>query len=114
MVRASLSLVVSSVVFSGLCTAEGRGGHTASEVLGKLPLAFIENRGQVDERARFVCHGGGATAYFNRCFHRYVLCDPSLVGTTGYLQFIALKPAGGVDGLSNQSAVTVVDHGACG
>jgi hypothetical protein len=50
----------------------------------------------------------------NRCFHRYVVCDANLVGVTGYLQFIALKPAGGVDGLSNQSSTVVVDHGACG
>jgi hypothetical protein len=57
----------------------------------------------------FVIPGSGT-----RCFHRYVVCDPSFVGVTGYLQFIALKPAGGVDGLSNQNAITVVDHGACG
>jgi hypothetical protein len=57
----------------------------------------------------FVMPGSG-----NRCFHRYVVCNPNLVGVTGYLQFVALKPAGGVDGLSNQSSITVVDHGACG
>jgi hypothetical protein len=50
----------------------------------------------------------------SRCFHRFIPCVPDLVGVTGYLQFIALKPAGGVDGLSNQSSITVVDHGACG
>jgi hypothetical protein len=32
----------------------------------------------------FVMPGSG-----NRCFHRYVVCDPNLVGVTGYLQFIA-------------------------
>jgi hypothetical protein len=57
----------------------------------------------------FVMPGNGS-----RCFHRYIDCDPTLVGVTGYLQFIALHPEGDVDGLSNQSAVTVVDHGACG
>jgi hypothetical protein len=57
----------------------------------------------------FVMPGSG-----NRCFHRSIACVPDLVGVTGYLQFIALTPAGGVDGLSNQSTVTVVDHGACG
>jgi hypothetical protein len=57
----------------------------------------------------FVMPGSG-----NRCFHRYVVCDPNSVGVTGYLQFIALKPAGGVDGLSNQGSIIVVDHAACG
>jgi hypothetical protein len=57
----------------------------------------------------FVMPGSGS-----RCFHRYVTCTPDLVGVTGYLQFVALTPGGGVDGLSNQSPVTVVDHGACG
>jgi hypothetical protein len=36
----------------------------ASQLLGKLPLAFIENRGQVDECARFSARCDGMTVYF--------------------------------------------------
>jgi hypothetical protein len=57
----------------------------------------------------FVMPGSGS-----RCFHRYITCAPDLVGVTGYLQFVALTPGGAEDGLSNQSPVTVVDHGGCG
>jgi hypothetical protein len=57
----------------------------------------------------FVMPGSGS-----RCFHRYITCTPDLVGVTGYLQFVALTPGGDVEGLSNQSPVTVVDHGGCG
>src|SRR5262249_44691206 len=41
----------------------------------------------------FVMPPGG-----NRCFHRYIVCDPSAVGMIGYLQFLAVDPGVGADG----------------
>lgn len=35
-----------------------------ADAYGKLPLYFVENRGQVDARVRFYAHARGATSYF--------------------------------------------------
>jgi len=51
----------------------------------------------------FVMPGSGA-----RCFHPRVPCDPSLIGRTAYLQFLAIDPASGSRGISNQAIVTLV------
>src|SRR5262245_25335392 len=39
-------------------------GPSGLEAFGRVPLAFVENRGQFDARARFVAHQGGLTAHF--------------------------------------------------
>ncbi|MFO0981484.1 MAG: hypothetical protein U1E76_06970 [Planctomycetota bacterium] len=40
--------------------------RTAIQVLGRLPLAFIENRGQFDDRAVFMVRRGDMTTFFTR------------------------------------------------
>ena len=49
-------------------TAELRSPETAriQEAYGKLPLYFIENKGQVDSRVAFYVQGGDTTLYFTR------------------------------------------------
>jgi hypothetical protein len=39
-------------------------------------------------------------------------CDPSLIDTTGYFQFLSIDQVSGIGGRSNQSALTVID-GPC-
>ena len=52
----------------GAATAELQRPETAriQEAYGKLPLYFIENKGQVDSRVAFYVQGADTTLYFTR------------------------------------------------
>lgn len=43
------------------------------------------------------------------CFNHYMYCDKSLVGLTGYLQFLTIDFPTKSFGISNQESLTVVD-----
>lgn len=65
-------LVVLSVVFVSVASspaAPGPDSHTRlslAESYGKLPLAFIKNEGQVDEKVRYYLRGKEGSIYFTR------------------------------------------------
>ena len=76
----NLAIIVTIAVGSvgcrpGLATVPGAGpssdatalqpGRTASDAAwGRLPLYFIENRGQVDQQVAFTTHKGNLAAFF--------------------------------------------------
>lgn len=45
---------------------------------------------------------------------RNVPCSQSLIGSTLYMQVIAIGPAEGQHGISNRAAIQILDAGACG
>ena len=53
----------------------------AEEAYGKLGVSFEENRGQVDERVRFLSRRGGATLFLTNDEASFVLSAPAEKGT---------------------------------
>ena len=60
--RFSVFAFVVSVVIAVPAFSSPRGDLDIS--YGKLPLSFVENRGQVDDRAKFVIRGPRGSAFF--------------------------------------------------
>lgn len=56
----------------------------------------------------FVMPGSG-----ERGFHRYIPCDTSYAGITGYLQALVLDENCHPIGISNQASLMIVDNGTC-
>jgi hypothetical protein len=46
-----------------------------------------------------------------KCFWPYLPCDDSLIGATGYFQYVAIDLSTGDYGISNQVSLTVTDGG---
>ena len=55
----------------------------AREAYGKLGVSFEENRGQVDERVRFLARHGGATVYLTNEEVSFVLSAPETLARRG-------------------------------
>src|SRR6266571_8730992 len=62
---------------SGLVQAGGASAARLKEAVGKLPLNFIENRGQADPRVAYYVQGGGTSVYFTRAGITYALSGPA-------------------------------------
>ncbi|MEW6747536.1 MAG: hypothetical protein AB1486_32795 [Planctomycetota bacterium] len=64
----SSSILLAQATLGAERPQRGEVTHSAPDpahgLLSRLPLAFIENRGQIDERARFYARRGGMKAYF--------------------------------------------------
>ncbi|MCG2771001.1 MAG: SBBP repeat-containing protein [Desulfobacterales bacterium] len=67
------ALLISAVLFFGLEASgaaspmkESPQGVQLEKIYGRLPLYFIENRGQVDPEVRFYERGSGRTVWFTR------------------------------------------------
>jgi len=64
MVIFSCLFSVSFFAVSGVAAPEKADKESILEAYGKLPLYFIENKGQVDPRVRFYIKTSGQTLYF--------------------------------------------------
>ncbi len=61
--------LAAGIVWLGLpgdAPAPARSATGPADLLEKLPLAFVPNRGQFDQRARFVARGAGYTLFLTR------------------------------------------------
>src|SRR6266446_6798952 len=62
---------------SGLVQAGGASAARLKEAVGKLPLNFIENRGQADPRVSYYVQGGDTSVYFSRAGITFALTSPA-------------------------------------
>ncbi|MHB1455860.1 MAG: DUF7948 domain-containing protein, partial [Armatimonadota bacterium] len=68
-----LAIVFTAPAFS----ADGKMNARVTKSYGKLPLSFVENKGQMDKRARFLIRGPRASAFFRNDGVTFDLWDAS-------------------------------------
>ncbi len=78
--------------------------QTVSELYGKLPLSFVENKGQFDEQVRFKARSPRATVYFTPTevvFHFVEKGDPSALTEQGRSDDGAALPGASVPSVTD-------------
>ena len=74
---ASADVWASGIPARGLSSADAATREKAKAGLGKLPLYFIENRGQIDARAAYYVQGARTGVYFTKTGIVYALTSPA-------------------------------------
>ncbi|MHB1459347.1 MAG: DUF7948 domain-containing protein, partial [Armatimonadota bacterium] len=71
--------IISSIIFMSLpvLSTTQKTDARMAKAYGKLPLSFVENRGQMDKRARYVISGPRASAFFRNDGVTFDLWDAS-------------------------------------
>src|SRR6266571_4709888 len=62
---------------SGLVQAGGASAARLKEAVGKLPLYFVETRGQADPRVAYYVQGADTSVYFSRAGITFALTSPA-------------------------------------
>jgi hypothetical protein len=85
------------------------------EAYGKLPLYFVENRGQMDERVAYYIQGGDKTIYFTAEGLTFALTEPARRRRwTLKLDFVGANPGARPRGLDQTPAVFSYFKGSSG